>query len=83
MRASTNYCPCCGYKTISGEYEICHICGWENDVTQRDYPDITGANRVTLRRAQRNFALFGAAAESLVGTDLIRPPGPTDERDSD
>lgn len=30
MRAT---CPCCGYPTINGRaaYEICALCGWEDD----------------------------------------------------
>jgi hypothetical protein len=74
-------CPCCGYQTVFCEYDICHVCGWENDFVQRDNPDMTGANRVTLREAQRNFHAFGAADRRLVGTDLINPPAADDIRD--
>lgn len=49
------FCPCCGYNTITDTYEICDICGWEHDPVQADYPDEDGANRVSLRTAQRNF----------------------------
>jgi hypothetical protein len=57
-------CPCCGYKTLGeepGQYEICPVCFWEDDSSQREYPnDACGANRVSLRTAQQNFIDFGA-----------------------
>lgn len=73
-------CPCCGYKTITDEYDICDICNWEHDCVQERYPDDTGANgTVTLRQAQHNFLAFGACDETAV--ESVRPPGPDDERD--
>ena len=34
-------CPCCGRKRIEklGDYEICDVCGWEDDPTQSKDPD--------------------------------------------
>ena len=74
-------CPCCGYRTISGEYEICEICGWEYDVTQHQNPNSTGANRVSLREAQQNYQQFGAAKKEIVGSMLVRAPTSDDVRD--
>ena len=53
-------CPCCGYKTLSeeerGSYEICSMCGWEDDYVQLRDPDLKGgANHESLREAQQNF----------------------------
>jgi Cysteine-rich CPCC len=61
-------CPCCGYKTLSekppGTYEICKICFWEDDPIQYDKPEHEGgANKVSLRKAQKNFIEFGACDE--------------------
>jgi hypothetical protein len=57
-------CPCCGYKTLSdepGHYEICPVCFWEDDWSQKEYPDDEGGpNRVSLRTGQQNFIDFGA-----------------------
>jgi hypothetical protein len=54
-------CPCCGYLTSPGDWEVCPVCCWENDPVQRGEPDLAGgANRVSLRQGQRNFAEFGA-----------------------
>jgi hypothetical protein len=50
-------CACCGYKTLKekppGTYEICHVCGWEDDDVDSDYEG--GANGGSLRMCQRDF----------------------------
>jgi len=50
-------CPCCGYKTLSeqGSYLICPVCYWEDDLFQSNHPDLSGANKTSLRNAQHNF----------------------------
>ncbi|EEX8828996.1 hypothetical protein DWH00_004983, partial [Escherichia coli] len=51
-------CPCCGNKTIDepGCYEICPICGWEDDPVQSADPDFSGgANSPSLNEAKRAF----------------------------
>lgn len=58
-------CPCCGYKTLDeeppGTYDICAICFWEDDPIQFEDPDYEGgANRPSLKTAQKNVQLFGA-----------------------
>ncbi|WP_338420792.1 CPCC family cysteine-rich protein [Morganella morganii] len=53
-------CPCCGNKTISelGNYEICSICGWEDDPVQSSEPDFAGgANTLNLIESRKNFLL--------------------------
>ncbi|WP_354681976.1 CPCC family cysteine-rich protein [Cupriavidus necator] len=47
--------PCCGGFTIDelGIYEICTVCGWEDDPVQSADPDYAGgANSCSLREAQ-------------------------------
>ncbi len=38
METNQYTCPCCGYKTLyeepPGTYEICRMCGWEDDTVQ-------------------------------------------------
>jgi hypothetical protein len=50
-------CPACGFLTFSeppGSYEICEICGWEDDHVQLAHPRMQGgANRESLVEAQR------------------------------
>lgn len=53
-------CPCCGYKTLdepaTGTYDICELCGWEDDLVQKEDPDYEGgANGICLREAQHEF----------------------------
>ncbi|HCL37017.1 MULTISPECIES: CPCC family cysteine-rich protein [Marinobacter] len=53
-------CRCCGYKTLDepsgGTYEICELCGWEDDGVQSSDPDyVGGANGMSLREAQHAF----------------------------
>lgn len=55
-------CPCCAFRTLdeepSGTYEICHVCGWEDDNVQFDDPDFRGgANRNSLNECRAEFRL--------------------------
>lgn len=56
---STLYpCPCCGSEVLSEPdvYEICEVCGWEDDPAQRKDPSLKGgANEMSLRQAQRRW----------------------------
>ena len=47
-------CPVCGKHHFSepNSYEICPICGWEDDRSQREDPDLRGgANKMSLNEA--------------------------------
>lgn len=53
-------CPCCGFKSLdepgNGTFEICCLCGWENDSVQSCDPDYEGGpNGISLREAQHEF----------------------------
>lgn len=53
-------CPCCGNFTLSeqppGTYEICPICGWEDDEVQfYDMDYAGGANELSLNQAKQRF----------------------------
>ena len=44
-------CPVCGKHVFeeAGAYEICPVCGWEDDPLQRREPDFSGgANKISL-----------------------------------
>lgn len=52
-------CPCCGQYYFEEEdfYEICEVCGWEDDSLQRDDPDYEGgANKMSLNQAKKAWA---------------------------
>ena len=49
-------CPVCGMYEFShmGSYEVCEVCGWEDDWVQLDDPDYTGgANRLSLNQFRK------------------------------
>jgi hypothetical protein len=51
-------CPVCGQHTLSerGAYEVCAVCGWEDDPAQSSDPDLAGgANRESLNQARANW----------------------------
>ena len=51
-------CPCCGRYIFDekGGYEICPVCGWEDDPSQKRWPDMDGgANRDSLNEARRKY----------------------------
>src|SRR5690348_11043484 len=64
-------CPSCGflvYRGRPGSYEICPVCGWEDDVVQLEAPGYAGgANQESLHAYQRRVALPHAP----VGVDVM------------
>lgn len=73
-------CPACGYPTVRSRssYEICEICRWEDDGTDRSQPDKpSGPNRdVTLRQAATNLVRHGIAedpANPLTPSEYTHP----------
>ncbi len=60
-------------------YEICEICFWEDDGYQYKYPDETGANYVSFRKAQQNFLKFWAKGERSL--QFGRSPNKSDIKD--
>ena len=51
-------CPCCRSRTIGelGNYEVCDVCGWEDDPVQSTDPDYAGgANTDSLNKARARW----------------------------
>lgn len=49
-------CACCGKGKVDS-YEICDICGWQNDIVQNKDPDYKGgANKMSLNEAKIAYA---------------------------
>ena len=70
-------CPCCGYLTFeyepNGDYDICPVCFWEDDLVQQKNPDFEGgANLVSLNQAKENFKMFGACERKYI-TNVRKP----------
>lgn len=58
LLAADRICPCCGqhFFTEKDAYEICPVCGWEDDPLQRREPDFAGgANELSLKDAKRKY----------------------------
>ena len=58
-------CPCCGQLTLTEErmFEICSVCGWEDDNVQYANPDFAGgANHLSLNQ-YRELYLQGKIRE--------------------
>ncbi len=55
-------CPCCGYPTLSerGGYEICVLCGWEDEGFDDPEADSLGGPNyyLTLTEARQNFKKY-------------------------
>ncbi|GEC31845.1 CPCC family cysteine-rich protein [Sinorhizobium fredii] len=57
-------CPCCDSYSLTeaGEWEICNVCGWEDDPAQEAVSDLAGgANKVSLLLARENYRLSGCS----------------------
>lgn len=52
-------CPCCGYLVFNeepGSYDICEVCGWEDDLSQLRFATMGGgANQAALVECQQQF----------------------------
>ena len=51
-------CPCCNSRTVGepGTYEVCDLCGWEDDPIQSTDPDYAGgANSESLHMAKARW----------------------------
>ncbi|MCB1741781.1 MAG: hydrolase [Gammaproteobacteria bacterium] len=74
-------CPCCRCLTFDeeppGTFDICPVCGWEDDDVQFRNPNSGGgANVVSLNQARENYSKFGAVdRESLA---FVRKPSETE-----
>ena len=57
FEAIAGSCPVCGGPLESdGCFEICRICGWEDDPLNRDLPDYDGINPLSLNEARTAWA---------------------------
>lgn len=58
MSKQNKLCACCGSPSLSADsvFEICPICGWEDDEVQNDDPDFEGgANQMSLNQAKEAY----------------------------
>lgn len=76
-------CPVCGFLVFNqppGSFEICPICGWEDDNIQLRFPDLGGgANKASLVEAQQNYKNIGMAETRYI--EMVRSPFKEDDKD--
>ena len=70
-------CPCCGRKTLGerGGYEICAVCGWEDDGQDDDNAaEVLGGpnGALSLAQARVNYRQYGASCRERL--TRVRPP---------
>jgi cysteine-rich CPCC protein len=70
-------CPCCGFLTLDekapGTYDICSLCGWEDDRVQFDNPLYRGgANHESL--VECRLAFFSSPEASRLVKEKVGPP---------
>lgn len=54
-------CPCCRYRSLrqSGVFQVCVICGWEEDGKDEERKnEVLGNNKVSLVQARNNFKQY-------------------------
>ena len=77
-------CPSCGFLVFGerpGSYEICELCGWEDDPVQRESPAMGGgANKRSLVQSQllalQRFPIDISVAGSILRAKGWRPLRP-------
>jgi len=55
-------CNCCKQESPGdGGYDICHLCGWENEPGETRYPDDGegGCNHMSLNEGRENYTKYG------------------------
>ncbi len=64
--ADKHMCPVCGQTEFEmhGSYDICEVCGWEDDPLEGNRPDYGGgANGITLTEARERYKKYGSIFE--------------------
>ncbi len=55
----SNICACCEIEEVEF-FDICTVCGWQNDPLQNDNPKYAGgANELSLLDYKKQFELYG------------------------
>jgi hypothetical protein len=60
MKSLNKSCACCGFRTLPAGsiFEICSLCGWQDDGVQNADPDYAGgANELSLNEYRPRWEL--------------------------
>lgn len=77
-------CPCCGFLTRTdeayGTFDICPVCGWEDDNVQARDPDYRGgANKESLNEAREMYRTTGKCDTNIKVRDPLPNECPDDQ----
>ena len=67
-------CPVCGESVFEdlGDYDICNICGWENDIVQRNDPTFWGgANNLSVNESKIVYNLLKHTEKSKLLLEFL------------
>lgn len=70
-------CDCCGYYTLLEKRDyICPVCGWQEDIVQKEDPYfVGGANyEISLNEAKKNYKKYGVFNVKYI--NKVRQPLP-------
>ena len=71
MMTKKHMCPVCGRYEFEeeGSFDICEVCGWEDDNYQERHPDyVDGANHISLNQARILFLELGVCKHWMLET---------------
>ncbi len=74
MKSDDTICPVCEgyYFEFNNDFDICPICGWENDGVQRDKKDYWGgANSISVNEAKVIYSLLQNEATKSKVSQII------------
>ena len=70
-------CPCCGWVVFEeplGSYDICPVCGWEDDLAQLRFPTTGGPNRPLVIEQAAWLDTSGGNPNGHLESDFEREP---------
>jgi anaerobic ribonucleoside-triphosphate reductase len=65
VKTDASICPCCGDHQFANPdfFETCPVCGWQDDLVQRNEPDyVGGANKKSLNQFKSEYEAKKGAA---------------------
>ena len=78
MTEKLKICPCCGHETegTQNNWEICEVCGWEDNPSQSKHPESWGgANSLSLNLSKKVWSWQRSVECPLCGNKTLHTKG--------